>query len=213
RKRAIDLQLVIEAPQLATRPAEWRELLERRSIRIEESEWFEAGDQWAAPVVIADVPVVRGRELSLTISGLDPRSGAQLERRELHWPAPQHEMPSFDLPFSDTTSTEEMQRHPLGIQLHFEEVLQTIKNGRASFLVAAPRRFGKTTLLAAVRASTRDADAVVIGPIRSSLHASVSDAFEEACTQVGKQLGAYVSTDWKRAQPLPSGDTFDLARK
>jgi serine/threonine protein kinase len=67
--------------------------------------------------------------------------------------------------------------------------------------------------LAAVRASTRDADAVVIGPIRSSLHASVSDAFEEACTQVGKQLGAYVSTDWKRAQPLPSGDTFDLARK
>jgi len=215
RRRSVALQLKIEAPHLADRPAGWRALIEHRLIEIPEAAWFQMDrDQWAAPLILTEVPVVRTKgELSLAISGGDARAGVRLKRVDHSWPAPQLEMPSLDLPFSDTTSAEEMQRHPLGIQLHFDDVLQTIKNGRASFLVAAPRRFGKTTLLTALCAATGDSNVVVVGPIRSSIYASVSDAFEAACKEVNRQLGAYVSTEWKQAHSLPLGDTFDKARK
>lgn len=215
RPQRLELTLHVNAPHLANRPSEWRAMVERRVVEVPEQAWFEIGSgQWAAPLVLSDVPVVRGKEqLHVAISGEDRKAEAVLPRAEFSWSAPHFEMPAFDLPFSDVTSPEEMQKHPLGIQSRFDEILQTINGGRASFLVAAPRRFGKTTLLSALTAATAGSNVVVVGPIRSSVYKSVSEAFEEACVQVAKQLGVYVSTDWKQANLLPRGDTFDLARK
>lgn len=215
RPRQLALELRIDAPHLANRPAEWRAMVEGRVVGVSEHAWFEVGpEHWAAPIILTDVPVVRGQEtLHIAISGEDRKAEAVMPRAEFSWSSLQFEMPAFDLPFSDVTSPEEMQRHPLGIQAHFDEILQTIKSGRASFLVAAPRRFGKTTLLSAITAATAGSNVVVVGPIRSSVYKSVSDAFEEACVQLAKQLGVYVSADWKQSHLLPRGDTFDLARK
>jgi tRNA A-37 threonylcarbamoyl transferase component Bud32 len=49
-------------------------------------------------------------------------------------------------PLSDTTGAEEMRRAPLGIQEKHQSLAATVRKATKSFYVAAPRRFGKTTL-------------------------------------------------------------------
>jgi predicted AAA+ superfamily ATPase len=74
-------------------------------------------------------------------------------------------MPGIELPFSDTTSPEEMRRHPLGIRVRFKEIAESLKAGRGSILIAAPRRFGKTTLLNALLDGHRLPSALSSQPI------------------------------------------------
>lgn len=55
--------------------------------------------------------------------------------------------PAIQIPQGDTTSVEEMVAAPLGVQSGYEELDPYVEKGGKTFYVAAPRRFGKTTLM------------------------------------------------------------------
>lgn len=217
--RNLRLVLEIDAPHLAGRPVQWRERLRRRDVVASEDDWFSVEGSYLATVVLRDIPVVptktdgtASQRLTLSFSGRDELTNLLVKRTELNFETLLFDLPSFDLAFGDTTSPEEMRTHPLGIQAHFKEIRETVLAGRSSFLIAAPRRFGKTTFLQALVEEIRGNDVVAIGPVTASTHTDVSAAFVEICNRLGKELDAHVATNWT-PQLLPDGDTFDAARR
>lgn len=218
KRQPLELCLALQLPYLEGRPIEWIEFGRERVIDVKETAWIETEGGVQATVILRRIPLTRQRSkdgttlkrIDVIVNGEDRLTKARVRRRELVFDEIAFDMPGIELPFSDTTSPDEMRRHPLGIQIRFDEIARSLKSGRASVLVAAPRRFGKTTLLNAVTEELADSEVIAIGPIASAAAGSPQKAFAEACEQLGIVLGVHVP-DWS-GKKLPDEDTFDAAR-
>lgn len=212
-------QFEVSAPHLENRPAEWRQRVENITVRVDQQDWFRQGDRFAASITFKDIPVPASwasqppQVLSLKVKGREVETQRAMEEKEFTFKPPSFTEPQIELPFSDTTSLKDMRRHPLGIQVHFDELSQFIQSGRSSFLIAAPRRFGKTTLLKALVEALSSSDVVVLAPTPADPQTSITKKFQEICEQLGNRVGAHVGTGWSEEGLLPDENTFDQARE
>ena len=227
---AVDAQVKLVAPHLRGRgPIEQR--LEQQTLRVGADEWIPRGRAFAVTRVLRDVPVAPKRldgkllradgstieKIQLTVSvGSGPEQKLTFEQLKLAQDLPDR----IFLPFSDTTSPEEMRSHPLGIQTRFDEVKSYVAAGAGSLLVAAPRRFGKTTLLRSLVDALRDSDVTVppfvtAGVDRDSRPVPeidiVRSAFAGICENLGSALDMNIETNWQG--DLPPLSVFDRARE
>jgi len=220
RRQALELQFDIAAPHMQGRPTEWRQKLSGRVVTIAESAWFEHEGAFLTSFVVDAVPVTSARvdgttlkNFTLKLVGRDVQSTTPFVSPDFEFERPVDDMPPMELPTGDTTSPGEMRQHPLGVQVHFDRLVQVARTGRSSFLVAAPRRFGKTTLLTALIDTLKEADVVAIKPV-TAVEQSGAKAFLEACNRLGEMLGSHVPTEWfSRGQLVPDENTFDAARR
>lgn len=213
----MDLEFEISLPHMEGRPAEWVEMGRRRSFTLSDGDWKQVDDGYSATIVLERIPVTKQRpgglplrRLELAIEGVDRSSGAKVRKREFAFDELTFDMPSLELPFSDTTSPEEMRRHPLGIQFRFDEIVAEMRAGRASLLISAPRRFGKTTLLNALMHEFGDSEVLVVGPVPAAALGTAAKAFHHACDELGRTLGVHMPA-WE--QGLPDEATFNAARE
>jgi serine/threonine protein kinase len=201
------------------RPTEWGQKLSGRVVTIAESDWFEHEGSFLTSFVVDAVPVTATRvdgttlkNFTLKFVGRDVLSATPLISPDFEFERPVDEMPPMELPTGDTTSPGEMRQHPLGVQVHFERLVQVARSGRSSFLVAAPRRFGKTTLLTALIDALKESDVVAIKV--TAVEQSGANAFLETCNRLGEVLGSYVPTEWfARGNLIPDENAFDAARR
>ncbi len=216
---AATFEISIETPYLDGRPEKWRQLLGGHKVVVTDNDWVPLdGARLIAPAILRDIPVVRTRtdgtpltRLTFIISGKGLGGGPAIDPVELTFEPPLYDYPVIDLPFGDTTSADEMHHHPLGIQKHFDEVARVVAAGQSSFLITAPRRFGKTTFLRALADDMRHHELVAIGPIAATEAGSIEEAFRIACEELGRTLGAHVPHQW--SGPVPEADTFDAVRR
>jgi serine/threonine protein kinase len=122
----------------------------RWSLVLKGADWFEAESDgsrcWegtlALPATAARLTMWgRGDALRLTISGTGVSAWS---------PRFADFVPSqgrFSFPIEDTTDSDTMIRTPLGIQADHQHLANIVRSGGKSFYIAAPRRFGKTTLM------------------------------------------------------------------
>jgi hypothetical protein len=222
-RQSVELELVVEAPYLDGRKRSWGEIGRQQSIPIEDTDWQEMDGEslaFGASIVLRGVPLLRTRgdgarpaRWPFLVRARDRRTGFDITR-EFTFEHVSFEPPTFETLMGDDTSAEEMLRHPLGIQRHYQEILDTIKSGIASFMVVAPRRFGKSTLLGAIATATRADDwkeILTIGPIRALPDEGMAGAFSQACQLLGHELNANVPTNWRQQDLLPAENAFDQA--
>ena len=209
-RRRLELSVDIEVPHLATRKASWRYLAGQRLVVVSEDDW----DGDSVTIVLRDIPTVRSADpLVVVVRGKELKTGAKIREIRLEFGAPLYEMPRVSLPFGDTTSRQDMHEHPLGVQKHYQSLIATIKDGKSSFMLTAPRRFGKTTLLEAIVEELEGSDILTVGPIRVSPEEPPKRALLEACRRLAERTNAHVETRWEETQPAPEELSFDLARK
>jgi tRNA A-37 threonylcarbamoyl transferase component Bud32 len=227
---AVDAVVKIVAPHLRGRgPAEQR--LRDQPLLVAAEEWVQRGRNFALTHILRDVPVAPKRsdgkllradgvtvdKIQLTLSvGSGPERKLTFDQIRLADDLPDR----IFLPFSDTTSPEEMLSHPLGIQTRFAEVKSYIAAGAGSLIVAAPRRFGKTTLLRSLVDALRDSDVMVPQFVTAGVDRDsrpvldteiVRSAFEGLCENLGSALDMNIDTSW--TGDLPPLAVFDRARE
>lgn len=210
----LDLNLALDLPHMKDRPKAWLDRARNREIRVEASQWVPRKKDCVTSIVLTDIPLTAAlRKLTVGISGQDRISGRDITRTdELLFDTIHFELLPLEDPFGDTTTPEQMHRHPLGIQARFNQLQSTLAGGRGSFLVTAPRRFGKTTLLRALSASVKDSDVIAIEPVTAIPGDPAWRAFEQACKAVGELLNVHVPLEWKENGLIPDPETFDAAR-
>lgn len=158
------------------------------------------------PVNNTSVPL----EVKIT---LRDRSGADLATTRLTFAKPMVRMPDFAVHLADSTDTKHMRSHPLGIQSRYEEYLRYVREGQSSFMIAAPRRFGKTTFVRALLDGLKDSSIVAI-KVDVPERDPITSAFSQLCNQLD-QLRVFGSTDrsWSRHAEFPQPGAFDNIRR
>ncbi|MDP2345592.1 MAG: hypothetical protein Q8O67_31905 [Deltaproteobacteria bacterium] len=74
-----------------------------------------------------------------------------LETNRLRWNPPLLRMPTIPVAFPASVPLEQVRKQPLGVEHYLEEVTRLLDEGQRGFIIQAPRRFGKSTLLDVVR--------------------------------------------------------------
>jgi tRNA A-37 threonylcarbamoyl transferase component Bud32 len=200
-------------------------------VRIRAEDWTPSDKEFVHTVVIPNVPIAPPRsddslvradghtitviEIELALEGHDGESVLRFD-----------ELVRADFrgrlfePFGDETTPDDMKEHPLGLQSKHEALAKQLRAGKGSLLVAAPRRFGKTTLLKYLFEALRGSDVLLVpfvtagiahGNERVAPEDTVHAAFVEACERLARALDMQIDTT-RWGGDLPAADTFDKAR-
>lgn len=204
-----DAALTINTRHLEGRVADWQEMLRNRRLKVMRSDWFEVQKgRWVAPLRLSAVPLGKpageSTTLSFILSASDPVSGVSFLSPVLTVKVGAS-FQRISLPFSTTTDPEQMRRHPLGIQNKYEAIRSTLETGMRSVLIAAPRRFGKTTLLNALSDHFNNAggesQVLFVPPIVATVD---TDIFGTFAKRVAERLEAPEVPEDGAAVPEPS---------
>lgn len=182
--RALTISLTLEMTYSIGRMRTDRDgPLDRQMVLVEveiskDAWWPLRGGRYAASCILKDVPVAHATypdryqavtDMAIKFGGYVQGTKIPVAYKVLHWSLPSTLPPEIPvLKFKTTTTFEEMRDHPLGLQEHFDNVLAFIKSGYASFMISAPRRYGKTTLIDALaKQLSGPAESVIaIGPVK-----------------------------------------------
>lgn len=211
-----DAALTIHTKHLDGRAADWHEMLRNRRIKVSRADWVEVHKgRWVAPLRLSDIPLGRpsgpASTLSFGLVATDASTGISLQSPELTANV-RFSFERITLPFSTTTNSAAMRQHPLGIQHKYEEIRTMLEQGRRSLRIAAPRRFGKTTLLTALYEHFNAADTKTSVLFMRSIVATVdAHIFQVFLKRVAERLDVNVRLDWDDAVPVSAN--LDSARR
>jgi hypothetical protein len=164
--------------------------------------WLEASDQrWYREEVLS-LPLTAGEanrirdgkvtrvSVALVDSGVD---------RSLTFERFERELPNLagGTGLGDSTATEIIQQRPLGAQVQHQKLASVVEEGRQTFMVVAPRRFGKTTLFQHLAEVARQAGHVV-----AAISMVRDESSAESATKFWAELKRALERDFKAAPPL-----------
>ena len=98
------------------------------------------------------------------------------------------EVPPIAVPQEDNTDLEFMKAAPLGVQPGYEKLEPMVRQATKSFLVSAPRRFGKTTLLRYLEAVARENEKSAVFRITLNRNESPINSMENVLRHLKDEL-------------------------
>ena len=162
------------------------------------------------------IRVPRGRlpRFQLTAVVREDRTGRELTRKQLRWDAFLPSAPKLAVRWRDEASPDYVREHPIGPQRHADAILERLGSG-SSVAVTAPRRFGKSSLVAYLAKEIKKANIVVPDPIECTFYAS-STGFDHQrlWSDVSESLQDVVGAALARVEgDLPGPKGFDHVRR
>jgi serine/threonine protein kinase len=167
----LPVRLVVESP--LSEPCELTLSVEGDMLNGQPKEW----NQFIQPVKVVfpsgvsridfgiEIPLTRERasniqarvktlslSLSVALDKMRLNDGDTLSWRELLF-----ELPQLKNPFPGSMQLDVLEQRPLGVEKHFDRLYQLVQQGNRSFIVRAPRRYGKTWLLEGIINRSREA--------------------------------------------------------
>jgi hypothetical protein len=191
-----------------------------RSTR--EQEWHKEGDDYQITVALT-VPIRRpqpGQGLRFGLSVRDRATQSLLAQRDYEWDRLVVEGPAPELHWSNSEDPSSAREVPVGPQVHVEDILDRIRGGN-SLAVTAPRRFGKSSLIALLDERVRtwmdaiairvDCSAAASGDSSALDHAKLWEIVGEQLIEGTQGVGLDPLTDGQRP-PLPTPAAFHKVR-
>jgi serine/threonine protein kinase/cold shock CspA family protein len=150
------------------------------------------------------------RNIALTITVTVASKTSQFK---LEWQGLALELPGYTSPFPQTISMREMQDRPLGVERHFEKLLRLVEQGRNSFRVHGPRRFGKTTLVTSLCERFRSHRSVaVMDRVVASDKRAPKEVWREVAERLQKRFDRPVNLELSE-NGVPGPQVFDGIRR
>lgn len=234
---AEELTLTIQVPHLNSAPvgthtpdggvvvAEDQRRVLRRQIGASSDDWERASepDVWHLDLVVT-LPVFKqtlqqwigqAQALALELT-VELAHGDRRVRQTMTFSRFSTAPQALVLPERDTTDSPTMTRAPLGVQEGYETLEPWAEEGQKSFLVAAPRRFGKTTLLHHLLQKARQRDVNFVFHVALNRSMSPAEAMrtvlDDIRAEVKARFGVEPDMPWEGAG-VPPARTFTQLRK
>ncbi|RYD69026.1 MAG: hypothetical protein EOP84_29265, partial [Verrucomicrobiaceae bacterium] len=162
----LEIPLEIAADPMANIPRQWREQVVPRVLRLDRLIPTQDGGgrqdiELTIPLTRGEADKLRGRNLKVRFKLAGPSLLESVDQ-ELTWRNLATDLPAMESPFPQNVDPDEMLQRPLGIERKFSDILSLVKSGEKSFLIHAPRRFGKTTLLRALVQKTTSTKDIIV---------------------------------------------------
>lgn len=205
-----EFQLEVSGDITSDVPAQWFEEPLSRTIALPSgTRYLDLG---------ISIPLARRRAELITAESKNIELSFSIRNNSLHykqscsWKGLQLCMPEYTPPFPQTVDYKLMNANPLGVEKRFQELHALVRNGERSFLVAGPRRFGKTTLAKAlIEHAQKLTDVYVLQNVVASAKPNIAHVWED----IAKQLRDFFKRPVEAKLIdglLPSDDAFDDVR-
>ena len=163
------------------------------------------------PIRLPPKPLTR---FQLTALVRDDKTSRELAKKQLRWDSFFTNPPSLAVRWRDEASPDYVRDHPIGPQLRANAILQRLRGG-SSVAVTAPRRFGKSSLVAYLYKELANAKILTPEPVECTLYGS-STGFDHQrlWTEVSDNFQQLLGSGLDRVETsLPGPKSFDHVRR
>jgi serine/threonine protein kinase len=202
-------------------PREW-EMPEPTEILIPEEAWRDDPDELGQYLHTfkARVPIrrsARGERFEFEVALTNIDAGRTYAPFRFSWDVLNEISPVASNPtWSETVDFANVEKHPVGPQKKYRDLLSRLQNG-GSFSVTAPRRFGKSTLVQYLQNKAREEGFIVPDPvICTSYYLGVQGLdydrlWQDVSDRLQHELGASVTR--REGALIPNEEAFDHVRR
>ena len=144
----------------------------------------------------------------------DDRTGHELATKDLRWEVFHSSPQKLTVKWQDQASPEYVRQHPIGPQLRANTILQRLRSG-SSVAVTAPRRFGKSSLVAYLAKELATAQILAPDQIECTLYnSSTGFDHQRLWSDLSESLQGRVGATIDRVDGfLPGPKAFDHVRR
>ncbi len=213
---SVGIQVEVQTQQRRNWPGDWKDPTPT-SLDIRKDQWRRHENKFQHPFVL-EIPLRRPKAsepFSFTVSIRHMETGEVLATSErFRWNEVILQAPELRVVWPDRLDPDYVLKQPIGPQLQHKHLVDRCSEG-GSFAVVAPRRFGKSTLVAYLKGLSKQLELVIPEPVvltehydgTSLDHAAVWNHFSE---KLIAELGVGLQ-DHQRA--LPDEKAFDHVRR
>lgn len=207
-----ELQMEVTGDITSEAPAQWFEEPLNRTITLPAgTRYLDFGISIPLARRRAELIAAESKNIELSFS-IRNRNNGMHHKQNCSWKGLQLRMPEYTPPFPQTVDYNLMHANPLGVEKRFQELRDLVQDGERSFLVAGPRRFGKTTLAKVLIEHARElTDICVLQNVVASAKPEITHVWEDIAKQLRDVFKRPV--DPKLVDGLlPADDAFDDIR-
>lgn len=188
------------------------------TLDVSQDQWHAFEDRYRHELVL-EIPIRRPRKsesMNLKLTLLDVEGGDELAvSKQYRWPDMVLDAPQLKVVWPDRLNPDYVLTQPIGPQLSLKKIKARCQEG-GSFAALAPRRFGKSTLVAYLEGQSKSLNLVIPRPaVLTEFHdgstLDYADVWEHFSNELSQQLNGVTLQNHR--QELPSEDAFDNVRK